>query len=60
MTHDPQTDAFFRRIWPAVAVSCGLGLTAVWAAALIYGLFSVVLETFLGPLASHIFSVIFS
>jgi hypothetical protein len=60
MTHDPQAAASFRRIWPAVAVTFGLGLSAVWAAALLYGLFSLVLETLLGPLASHIFSVIFS
>ena len=60
MTHDPRTNARFRQIWPAVAVTCGLGLSAVWAAALLYGLFSLVLETLLVPLASHIFSVFFS
>jgi hypothetical protein len=60
MAHDPQTNAPFRRIWPAVVVTCGLGLSAVWAAALLYGLFSLVLETLLGPLASRIFSAFFS
>jgi hypothetical protein len=47
-------------MWPAVAVSFGLGLSVIWAAALIYGLLSLVLDALLSPLAAHIFSAIFS
>jgi len=60
MTHESPTDTSLRRLWPAIAVAFGLGLSAVWAAVLLYGLFSLVLGTLLSPLASRIFSAIFS
>jgi hypothetical protein len=38
----PSTDPIFQRIWPPVAIACGVGLTAGWVALLGYGAFKVV------------------
>jgi hypothetical protein len=38
MTDDTNTSARLHRVWPVVAVACGLGLSLVWTTLLGYGI----------------------